>query len=147
MKETLNTFSEGLVKDYNEMVSPKTTMSNCLNGTLITYNGNEFTLQNDMGNVKLDNVKLPEGYIPVGIAEHGGIVYVAAYNPNTKKWEYEYIHNMGSSTVIWTVNNAETNKKALGGCRDVNSNKTIVYTLVNQNVNVIGNKGYFGGLT
>lgn len=85
MKETLNTFSEGLVKDYNEMVSPKNVMSNCLNGTLITYNGNEFTLQNDMGNVKLDNVKLPEGYIPVGIAEHGGIVYVAAYNPNTKK--------------------------------------------------------------
>lgn len=69
------------------------------------------------------------------------------YNPTTKKWEYEYIHNMGSSTIMWTVNNAETNKKALGGCRDINSNKTIVYTLVNQNVNVIGNKGYFGGLT
>lgn len=85
MKEALNTFSEGLVKDYNEMVVPSKVMTNCLNGTLITYNGNEFTLQNDMGNAKLENVKLPAGYVPVGTAEYGGIVYIASYNPITKK--------------------------------------------------------------
>ena len=85
MKEALNTFSEGLVKDYNEMVVPNKVMTNCLNGTLITYNGNEFTLQNDMGNAKLENVKLPAGYVPVGTAEYGGIVYIASYNPITKK--------------------------------------------------------------
>lgn len=85
MKEALNTFSEGLVKDYNEMAVPSKVMTNCLNGTLITYNGNEFTLQNDMGNAKLENVKLPAGYVPVGTAEYGGIVYIASYNPITKK--------------------------------------------------------------
>ena len=51
----------------------------------VTYNGNEFTLQNDMGNAKLENVKLPAGYVPVGTAEYGGIVYIASYNPITKK--------------------------------------------------------------
>lgn len=85
MKEALNTFSEGLVKDYNEMAVPSKVMTNCLNGTLVTYNGNEFTLQNDMGNAKLENVKLPAGYVPVGTAEYGGIVYIASYNPITKK--------------------------------------------------------------
>lgn len=98
MKETLNTFSEGLVKDYNEMVSPKTTMSNCLNGTLITYNGNEFTLQNDMGNAKLENVKLPAGYVPVGTTEYGGIVYVASFNPVTGKGQ---IGSYPSPRQIW----------------------------------------------
>ena len=69
------------------------------------------------------------------------------YNPITKKWEYEYVHNLGSSCIQWSVKNTATNKKTLGGCRDVNSNKCIVYTYVNQEVDVIGNKGYFGGLT
>ena len=69
------------------------------------------------------------------------------YNPITKKWEYEYVHNLGSSCIQWSVKNTATNKTTLGGCRDINSNKCIVYTYVNQEVDVIGNKGYFGGLT
>jgi hypothetical protein len=38
-----------------------------------------------MGNVKLEHAKLPSGYVPVGMKEHGGIIYVAAYNPTTGK--------------------------------------------------------------
>lgn len=113
MKETLNTFSEGLVKDYNEMVSPKNVMSNCLNGTLITYNGNEFTLQNDMGNAKLENVKLPAGYVPVGTTEYGGIVYVASFNPVTGKGQ---IGSYPSPRQIWEDDQA------------YNDNATIKYT-------------------
>ena len=110
MKETLNTFSEGLVKDYNEMVSPKTTMSNCLNGTLITYNGNEFTLQNDMGNAKLENVKLPAGYVPVGTTEYGGIVYVASFNPVTGKGQ---IGSYPSPRQIWEDDQAYNDNAAI----------------------------------
>ena len=110
MKETLNTFSEGLVKDYNEMVSPKTTMSNCLNGTLITYNGNEFTLQNDMGNAKLENVKLPAGYIPVGTTEYGGIVYVASFNPVTGKGQ---IGSYPSPRQVWEDDQAYNDNAAI----------------------------------
>ena len=38
-----------------------------------------------MGNAKLENVKLPAGYVPVGTTEYGGIVYVASFNPVTGK--------------------------------------------------------------
>lgn len=84
-KETVNTFSDGMSLDLNPLGTPTKTLTNCLNGTLITYNGNELTLQNDMGNAPVGTAKLPDGYIPIGMKEHGGIIYVASYNPKTNK--------------------------------------------------------------
>lgn len=84
-KEAVNTFSEGLVMDLNPLTTPSTVMTSCLNGTIITYNGNEFILQNDMGNGRVETAYLPAGYVPIGIKEHGGIIYVASYNPLTNK--------------------------------------------------------------
>ena len=84
-KEAINSFNDGLIKDLNELNTPNTALSDCLNGTMITYNGNEFSLQNDMGNAKLPDAFLKDGYVPVGMKEYGGIIYVAAYNPETKK--------------------------------------------------------------
>ena len=40
-------------------------------------------LQNDMGNGRVETAFLPPGYVPVGMKEHGGIIYVASYNPIT----------------------------------------------------------------
>jgi hypothetical protein len=34
-----------------------------------------------MGNGRVDQAQLPKGYVPVGMQEYGGIVYVASYNP------------------------------------------------------------------
>lgn len=68
-----NTFQEGLIMDFNPINTPNKCVTNCLNGTLITYNGNELQLQNDMGNCKIDTAKLPDGYVPVGMKEHGEI--------------------------------------------------------------------------
>lgn len=82
-KEASNTFKDGLIMDYNPSATPDTILTNSLNGTLVTYNGNELMLQNDMGNSCINRVRLDEGYIPTGIAEHGGIIYVASYNPET----------------------------------------------------------------
>jgi hypothetical protein len=84
-KETINTFSDGMSLDLNPLGTPAKTLTNCLNGTLITYNGNELTLQNDMGNVPVGTAALPKGYVPVGMKEYGGIIYVASYNPETGK--------------------------------------------------------------
>lgn len=83
----VNTFSEGLITDLSPLSTPNTVLTDCLNGTMITYNGNEFTLQNDLGNVKMNNISLPLGYVPVGMKEYGGIIYVASYNPETKDCE------------------------------------------------------------
>jgi hypothetical protein len=81
MAETTSTFDKGLIMDLNPLTMPNDALSNCLNGTLITYNGNEFVLQNDFGNGKVETAFLPAGYVPVGVKEYGGIIYVASYNP------------------------------------------------------------------
>lgn len=86
-KVTNSTFSEGLLMDLNPLVLPQTYLSDCLNGTIITYNGNEFTLQTDLGNVKLEHAKIPKGYIPLGSKEYGGILYLALYNPENNMCE------------------------------------------------------------
>lgn len=84
-EETTNTFQEGMVMDFNPLVTPNNVLTNCLNGTLLTFNGNEYVLQNDMGNGRVETAFLPEGYVPLGTTELGGIVYIVSYNPLTSK--------------------------------------------------------------
>ena len=123
MKEqAVNTFKGGLVMDLNPMAGDGTTLSNALNATLITNNGNELMLQNDMGNGRINKVRLDEGYIPVGIKEHGGIIYIASYNPENKKGqigsfpypkvEYDandFINNNTSLDFIYGINPITSN--------------------------------------
>ena len=83
--EVLNTFAQGLVMDINPPVAPNDGVCNALNATLITMNGNENVLQNDMGNGRVETAFLPEGYVPLGTTELGGIIYIVSYNPFNKK--------------------------------------------------------------
>lgn len=83
--EAINTFNQGLIMDLNPLVTPNNAVTNCLNGTFLTYNGNENMLQNDMGNSRVETAYLPEGYIPLGTTELGGIIYIVSYNPQTGK--------------------------------------------------------------
>ena len=83
--EALNTFNEGMIMDLNPLVTPNDVMTNALNATLITMNGNENSLQNDMGNGRVETAFLPEGYVPLGTAQLGGIIYIVSYNPLVKK--------------------------------------------------------------
>lgn len=86
-QELANTFSDGLMMDLNPINTPKSVLTDCLNGTYITYNGNEFVLQNDMGNYKLKNCKLSTNFIPVGVKGYGDILYIVSYNPITNETE------------------------------------------------------------
>lgn len=85
MEQAVNTFNKGLQSDTHPMVQGSDTLSDALNATFVTMNGNEVILQNDMGNRRVDNAYLPAGYEPVGMKEYGGIIYVAAYNPITNR--------------------------------------------------------------
>ena len=85
MEQSVNTFSKGLQTDINPMLQGKESLSNALNATLITQDGDELILQNDMGNARVNRAFLPPGYEPVGIKEYGGIIYIASYNPTTGK--------------------------------------------------------------
>lgn len=85
MEQATNQFLKGLQQDTHPMMQGNDTLTDALNATFITMNGNEVALQNDMGNRRIDNAYLPSGYQPVGIKEHGGIIYIAAYNPITNR--------------------------------------------------------------
>ena len=80
-----NTFSEGLVMDFAPDNTQATTLTSALNATLLTFNGNEMSLQNDMGNGRVETAYLPEGYVPVGTCEFGDIIYIVSYNPIINK--------------------------------------------------------------
>ena len=84
-QEATNVFSEGLILDLNPLTTPNNVLTNALNATLLTFNGNEFVLQNDMGNGRVETAKLPTGFVPLGVKEYGGIIYVASYNPITQE--------------------------------------------------------------
>ena len=85
IKASKNTFSGGLVMDLAPDTTPNTVLTSALNATLVTFNGNEMQLQNDMGNGRVETARLPEGYIPVGTCEFGDIIYIVSYNPLTNK--------------------------------------------------------------
>ena len=84
-KQTTNTFGKGMMLDLHPLTVPSDVLTDALNATTITMNGNEGILQNDMGNGRVESAFLPPGYVPVGIKEYGGIIYVASYNPITNK--------------------------------------------------------------
>ncbi len=86
-QETANTFSDGLIMDLNPLSMSNTALTNCLNGTYLTYNGNENMLQNDMGNCRVETAMLPAGYIPLGSTSFGGIIYIVSYNPIDGKYQ------------------------------------------------------------
>lgn len=80
-QSTSNGFAQGLMMDYHISGVPNNALSNALNATFITYNGNEAILQNDLGNGRVESAYLPEGFIPLGTTSFGGIIYIVSYNP------------------------------------------------------------------
>lgn len=80
-----NTFQDGLVMDFSPDNTSSSILTSALNATLLTFNGNEMALQNDMGNGRVETAYLPEGYIPMGTCEFGDIIYIVSYNPITNK--------------------------------------------------------------
>ena len=107
VQQAQNVFTAGINKDLNPISQKNDTLTDALNATTITFNGNELLLQNDMGNTNLtyypkiynsqdgtstfspncEMVKLKEGYIPIGMKEFGDIVYIISHNPEEKKTE------------------------------------------------------------
>ena len=113
-KEASNIFSGGIISDLNPLTTPNEVLTDAINSTIITFTGNEFTLQNDAGNVKIDKMKLEKGFVPIGMKEYGGIVYIASYNPITKECE---IGSFPSTKTIY--DNIMDDKKPHYGTSDI----------------------------
>ena len=80
-----NSFQKGLIMDFNPSDTQADCLTSALNATLLTFNGNEMALQNDMGNGRIETAYLPEGFMPVGTCEYGDIIYIVSYNPLTNQ--------------------------------------------------------------
>ena len=81
IRKATNKFTKGLVMDFSPENTRNEVLTHALNATFLTFNGNELSLQNDMGNGRVETAFLPEGYMPVGTCEYGGIIYIVSYNP------------------------------------------------------------------
>ena len=134
-----NTFQDGLILDSHPLAVPNNVLTNCLNGTLITYNGNELILQNDVGNSKIiykdkDNneqeVYLTQGFVPVGMKSFNGIIYIFSYNELTNEGEIgtfpspDYINYTQDSTskVTYNIHNIQYIYKPLHNLLDNSGN-------------------------
>ena len=81
-KEAVNTFQQGLNYDLNPITTPNNVLTDCVNGSFVTFNGDELALQNDAGNTKIvsqfrdsdgDPAEMWEGIYTYSI---GSIVYM-----------------------------------------------------------------------
>ena len=131
-----NTFGDGLLMDFAPDNTQATCLTHALNATLLTMNGNELSLQNDMGNGRVETAYLPEGYIPVGTCEFGDIIYIVSYNPITNKSQIGCFpspeRNISSeelSGIKTTFNLEEFTKSTEFGFRETISNsiKRVIY--------------------
>lgn len=75
-----------MMLDLAPLSTQQNQLTDALNATFLTYNGNEGILQNDMGNTKIQDTNtgnimgLREGFVPIGMKEHGGVLYIASVN-------------------------------------------------------------------
>ena len=139
-RESVNTFSGGLTYDINPITTPNNVLTDGVNATFLTFNGDEMALQNDAGNTKIlsyygesnkeiydkskeyyknalvvqddklyyckedgvtgtfdilkwqeveDSVKLSDGFKPIGLKEHGGILYIVSHRKTKESEESE----------------------------------------------------------
>lgn len=146
VKIAQNVFSDGMVCDTNEYVAGQTrSLSNALNATYLSTVGNQGVIQNDMGNImikdELDNkknIKLPDGFQPIGMTEYNGIIYIASINkegecqlgsfpsPNYKEYKVQTIDNIdGSEQELKMVDSYQPLKNCV--IEDVNGQEYFYY--------------------
>ncbi len=96
-QETTNTFDKGLNKDLNPIVTPNEVLTDCLNGTFITFNGDELVLQNDAGNTKIPikwDERLSTEYVEGGSYNSGVIVKTTNDSDETVLFKSMKDHNI-----------------------------------------------------
>ena len=147
VKIAQNVFSDGMVCDTNEYVAGQTkSLSNALNATYLSTVGNQGVIQNDMGNIMIkdeltnkENIKLPDGFQPIGMTEYNGIIYIASINkegecqlgsfpsPNYKEYKVQTIDNIdGSEQEEKMVDSYQPLKNCVK--QDVNGQEYFCYT-------------------
>lgn len=107
-QDAVNTFSEGLNYDFNSTTTPNNVLTDCINGTFLTFNGDELALQNDAGNTTIKyletDVHLTPGFYPLGIKEYGGVLYIISGKyPTNVVVEYDPLITYNIGDIVYTT--------------------------------------------
>ena len=136
-KEAVNTFTDGVLQDINPINTPNSVLTDNLNGTIITYDGNEYSLQNDRGNYPLEHCKLKPNYIPVGVKEYADTLYIVSYNPITNKTE---IGSYPSPLEVAETSNASDNINVTSLIKQANPEKTYTELTQDSKIHMFSNE-------
>lgn len=148
MEIAVNNFIGGLNLDSHPSAVSQNNLTDALNATVRTYNGNELMLQNDMGNTMIQDARtgttvgLSEGFIPLGMKEHGGVLYIASYNPKTKEGE---LGSIPSPLITYTLANTEISKEVKQPLTYAEGTNNIIESFVNNNLTTISENIYSPG--
>lgn len=136
MEQSINTFGKGLQLDTNPTLQGNESLTDMLNGTLITLDGNDLILQNDTGNIEVadlntqneSNVK----YIPVGMKEFGGILYIASIKQTLDKTTGE-VTNQTYELGTYPSPNYDVKENINGYISDINIDELIINNMLYDN--------------
>jgi len=117
-KESVNTFNEGINLDLNPITTPSNVLTDCINGTFITFNGDELALQTDAGNTTvnvvkkviqgdtIETVRLSDGFYPLGVEEYGGVLYIiSGKEPDKNVLEFNDANIYSKGEIVYTTRN------------------------------------------
>ena len=147
MQNTTNVFQDGIITDQNPLTMPQTALTSALNATILTGNGNEGLLQNDMGNTLIKDsitgnvMSLNDGFIPLGMKEHGGVLYIASYNPGTKEGE---LGSIPSPVIHYTYESEEVKEQSIK-ITDLNENSRELNSKINTNIIYLSDRTFHAG--
>jgi hypothetical protein len=92
-----------------------------------------------MGNGRVETAYLPEGYIPLGTAELGGIIYIASYNPLTGKSQIGSFPSPERNTTTDEIGKSEAqlNCKDFYGTNIITVDNTEYYPIITDTIKII----------
>lgn len=100
-QQSNNIFDQGLNYDLNPNTTPNNVLTDAINATFLTLNGDELALQNDAGNTSID-ILYSSAVLYVGNHDDGDIVYTEVESVKTY---YKNISGIQNDTSLITNSN------------------------------------------
>jgi len=150
-QNSINTFNEGLNYDLNPLTTPNNVLTDAINATFLTFNGDELVLQNDAGNAKIpipgtndEFVTLNEGFYPIGMKEYGGVLYIiSAFTKEDTSTFFNLFNLYLKDSFVYNVEkDAEgdyTSNTSFYRAKESNQNKPLPLEGSNENWELVGN--------
>lgn len=149
--QSVNTFEGGLNYDLNPLATPNNIVTDAVNSSYITFNGDELSMQNEAGNAALDTHRqiAPETYVPASESSYSvgeEVSYTSPiYTPEGNHLQYfkninvNRIQNPNYTRKLnWTL----TNVSGVVVTNGINLTFGTSNGTISQRLNLVYNKSY-----